>query len=321
MEEALIIDAAAPLFRSRWSDWCDVGAAAVLATVALEDDTAGAVTKLVDWLRFVREHDDQLVLAEHGSDIRLAADVGKTAVVLHFQSSRPLGYDPGLVELFHRIGVRVTQIAYNVRGPLGDGCLEPSDGGLSRLGTSVIQEMNRVGMVVDLSHAGPRTSLQAIETSSRPVICSHSNARTVCDHPRNLADELIRAVAASGGVIGVNAFPAFVKSGDTQPSVDDLLEHIEYIASLVGIEHAGLGLDFFEASTDEYARMIAIGLWSRDQYPPPPYRYPLGIAGPKDIPAIAAGLRGCGFRTQDVALVMGGNFLRVFGAVWPTTKG
>src|SRR5713226_126613 len=179
MEEALIIDAAAPLFRSRWSDWCDVGAAAVLATVALEDDTAGAVTKLADWLRFVREHDDQLVLAEHGSDIRLAADVGKTAVVLHFQSSRPLGYDPGLVELFHRIGVRVTQIAYNVRGPLGDGCLEPSDGGLSRLGTSVIQEMNRVGMVVDLSHAGPRTSLQAIEASSRPVICSHSNARAV----------------------------------------------------------------------------------------------------------------------------------------------
>ena len=317
----MFIDAAAPLFRRKWSEWCDVGVAAVLATVVVEEDTAGAMANLGGWLRFLREHDDRLVLAEHATDIPLAASTGKTAVVLHFQSSRPLGHEPSLVEVFHRIGVRVMQIAYNVRGPLGDGCLEPTDSGLSPLGATVIQEMNRVGMVIDLSHSGPRTGLQAIEASSRPVICSHSNARAVCDHPRNLSDELIRAVAASGGVVGVNAYPAFVSSGDLQPRLDDLLEHLEHIAGLVGVEHAGLGLDFFEATTDEYERMIALGLWQRDQYPPPPYRYPLGIAGPKDIPAIAAGLLGRGFRTEDVALVMGGNFLRVFEAVWPDATG
>lgn len=296
-------------------------AAAALATVVVEEDTLGAVAKLADWLSFVREHDDRLVLAELGSDIRLAAGAGKTAVVLHFQSSRPIGYDASLVELFHRVGVRVMQIAYNVRGPLGDGCLEPSEAGLSRLGTKVIQEMNRIGMVVDLSHSGVKTSLQAIEASSQPVIFSHSNARAVFEHPRNLTDEQVRAVAASGGVIGVNAYPAFVGSGERQLGLDDLIKHIEHIAGLVGVGHVGLGLDFFEATADEYERMISLGLWRREQYPPPPYIYPRGIASARDIPAIAAGLMARGFRTKEVGLVMGGNFLRVFEAVWPSATG
>lgn len=313
----MIIDAAAPLFRRKWSDWRDIGSAAVSATVVVEEDTLGAVSKLGDWLRFLHDHEDRLILATSAADIRQAKVEGKTAVILHFQSSRAIGYDVQLVEPFQRMGVRVMQLAYNVRGPLGDGCLEPSDAGLSKLGVLVVSEMNRLGMVVDLSHAGVRTCLEALEASTRPVVCSHSNARAICDHPRNLTNEQIRAVASSGGVVGVNAYPAFVKSGETRPSLGDLLDHIEHIAALVGAEHVGLGLDFFEATTEEYERMIALGIWQRAQYPPPPYLYPTGITSAIQIPNIGEGLRGRGFRPEDIALVMGGSFLRVFETVWP----
>lgn len=291
------------------------------ATVVVEEDTLGALSKIASWLHFVRDHDDRLMLALAAPDIRQARRERKTAVILHFQSSRPIGYDPLLVEPFHRMGVRVMQLAYNVRGPLGDGCLEPSDAGLSSLGKLVVSEMNRLGMVVDLSHAGIRTCLEAVDASTEPVVCSHSNARAICDHPRNLTDDQIRAVASSGGVVGVNAYPAFVKNGEARPALSDLLNHIEHIAALVGVEHVGLGLDFFDATMEEYERMIGLGIWQRTQYPPPPYLYPAGIASASQIPNIAEGLGGRGFRSEDIALVMGGSFYRVFEAVWPGAGG
>lgn len=291
------------------------------ATVVVEEDTLGALSKIASWLHFVRDHDDRLMLALAARDIRQARRERKTAVILHFQSSRPIGYDLSLVEPFHRMGVRVMQLAYNVRGPLGDGCLEPSDAGLSSLGKLVVSEMNRLGMVVDLSHAGIRTCLEAVDASTEPVVCSHSNARAICDHPRNLMDDQIRAVASSGGVVGVNAYPAFVKNGKARPSLSDLLNHIEHIAALVGVEHVGLGLDFFDATMEEYERMIGLGIWQRAQYPPPPYLYPAGIASASQIPNIAEGLVGRGFRSEDIALVMGGSFFRVFEAVWPGAGG
>ena len=291
------------------------------ATVVVEEDTLGAISNLGDWLRFVRDHHDRLLLALSPPDIRRAQRDRKTAVILHFQSSRPIGDDALLVEPFHRIGVRMMQLAYNVRGPIGDGCLEPFDAGLSQLGELVVSEMNRLGMVVDLSHAGIRTCLEAVEASTQPVVCSHSNARALCDHPRNLTDEQIKAVAASGGVVGVNSYPAFVRNAEARPVLGDLLDHVEHIAALVGVEHVGLGLDFFEATTAEYERMIALGIWARAQYPPPPYLYPTGIAGATEIPNIADGLRGRGFRAEDISLVMGGSFLRVFETVWPAAEG
>ena len=313
---ALVIDAAAPAFRSRWTEWRSSQVAAVLATVALEEGTADALARLGEWLRFVRSEGRDLRLALTAQDIVQAAAGGLTAVVVHFQSSRAIDYDPNLVEVFYRAGVRVMQIAYNLRGPLGDGSLEPFDGGLSRLGGRVIEEMNRVGLVVDLSHAGVRTSLDAIAASSRPPVFSHSNARGVCDHPRNLTDEQIRAVADAGGVIGVNAYPAFVKEGPARPSVDDLIDHVAYIAELTGTEHVGLGLDFFDATEEEYRRLVGAGVWSGDTYPPPPYRYPEGISNAAEIPLLSDALLRRGFGEAAAAQVLGANFLRVFEQVW-----
>jgi membrane dipeptidase len=315
----LIVDAAAPLFRIRWEEWCAIGTAAVLATVLVDADTLGALTQLGGWFRFLREHDDRLHLAETAGDVRRAVQEGKTAVVLHFQSSRPIGYDVGLVEVFKRLRVGVIALAYNVRGPLGDGSLEPTDGGLSRLGREAIKEMNRCGIIIDCSHAGIRTSLDAIAASGQPVIFSHSNARSVCDHPRNLTDEQIRACAAADGVIGVNAYPAFVKRS-RHLTADDLIDHIAHISELVGVEHVGLGLDFFEATRDEYRRLVEAGLWDVHSYPPPPYLFPAGIDGPSAIPSFADRLSHRGFDQEAIDGVLGGNFLRVLETVWPTSR-
>ena len=261
----LIIDAAAPLFRKGWEEWCAIGAAAVLATVLVDADTLAALSQLGAWFRSLREHRDRLRLAGTAADVRRAAQDGKTAVVLHFQSSRPLGYDVGLVEVFKRLRVGVIQLAYNVRDPLGDGSLEATDRGLSRLGHEVIKEMNRCGIVVDCSHAGVRTSLDG----------QHLTA-------------------------------------------DDLIDHIAHISELVVVEHVGLGLDFFEATPDEYRRLIEVGIWDEQSYPPPPYRYPAGIEGPSAIPSLVDHLSRRGFDREAIDGVLGGNFLRVFERVWPT---
>src|SRR5207249_2922710 len=175
--------------------------------------------------------------------IEAAKRAGKVAVVLQFQGGTPLDYNANLVEAFYRLGVRVIQLTYNERNPLGDGCTERTDAGLSDLGVRVIAEMNRLGVAVDLSHVGYRTSMEAIEASAAPVIFSHSNARAVCDSARNLTDDQMRAAAARGGVIGVNAFPAFVARHQA-PTVEHLLDHIEYMVRVVGDDHVGLGFDF-----------------------------------------------------------------------------
>lgn len=313
----VVIDAAAPLFSRKWSEWCDAGVSAVGVTVVVEEDTTQALASVGRWLRLIRQNSDRLTLAATRADVMRAHEQGRTAVILHFQSSRPIGYDVNLVEAFHRIGVRLMQIAYNVRGPLGDGCLEPSDAGLSSLGTAVVKEMNRTGMVVDLAHAGVRTSLEALDRSTAPVVFSHSNARAVCDHPRNLTDDQIRALASNGGVIGLNAYPAFVRSGPGRPTLPDLVRHASHIAGLAGPEHVGLGLDFYDAPVEEYERMIALGVWDREHYPPPPYLYPGGLEGAAGIHNFAEALHQAGFAPREVDGVLGANFLRVFEAVWP----
>jgi membrane dipeptidase len=312
----IVIDAAAPAFRSRWREWRKGGVTGVLATVALEEGTSLALTRLGEWLQWVRSEPDELRLALTAADLAEARQAGRTAVVVHFQSARAIGYDAGLIEVFYRAAVRVMQIAYNVRGPLGDGILEPTDGGLSRLGVRAVAEMNRVGMLVDLSHAGVRTSLEAISASARAAVFTHSNARGVCDHPRNLTDEQIKAVAAAGGVIGVNAYPNFVKARGDRLTVDDLIDHVAYIADLVGVEHVGIGLDFFDATPEEYSRLVETGIWSATEYPPPPYRYPVGIADAAEVPSLQQALLRRGFPDQAVAQVLGANFLRVFEQVW-----
>jgi membrane dipeptidase len=207
---------------------------------------------------------------------------------------------------------------------VGDGCEEADDAGLSAFGRQVIREMNRVGMVVDLSHTGHRTTMEAMEASTAPCIFSHANARAVHPSRRNITDAQIDAVAAAGGVIGLNGFPAFV-SRRRRPTLDDLLRHADHIAERVGVDHLSVGIDYYQGqwpfadarkARALYAERLAQGRWRPESYPPPPWRYPAGIEVPSKLPALTAGLRRRGYSERDVRKILGENLLRVFRRVW-----
>jgi membrane dipeptidase len=207
---------------------------------------------------------------------------------------------------------------------VGDGCTERTDCGLSEFGLKVISEMNRVGLVIDLSHTGYKTSMEAIEASQKPVIFSHSNVYSVCNSPRNLRDDQIKAVAAKGGVIGINGYPAFV-ANKSKPSLNDFLEHVDYIARLVGTEHISLGIDYDVCtagviSDDEakaiYDEYVEAGLYDPKVYPPTPWYFPAGIEMPDKLPNLTAALLNRGYSEEDVKNILGKNLIRVFKEVW-----
>jgi len=171
--------------------------------------------------------------------------------------------------------------------------------------------MEELGIVVDLSHAGVRTSLEAAEVARRPVVITHANARRLLDTPRNATDEIIRAVAASGGVVGVCAAPFFLAQGKLA-TLDMLIDHAAYIADLVGPAHVGLGFDFADEDEEDY---VYFGYDER-YIPKPPWIWPSGIAGHAEAGNIAPALRGRGFSEAETRGVLGENFLRVFRTIW-----
>jgi membrane dipeptidase len=282
----------------------------VLATVASIEDSRHALGVLAHWLRLERQGSLPFRIARSAGDIEAAHRDGAIAVVLHFQGCDPIEADVNLLDAYHALGVRVMQPTYNARNRLGDGCLERANSGLSKLGRAAIARMNELQIVVDVAHVGRRTSLEVIEASSAPVIVSHGNACGVFESRRNLTDEQITAVAASGGVIGVCAFPGFVSAADQD--LDKLLDHVDYLAALVGAEHVGLGLDFSQETEEDYDYFG----YEADTYPRPPWIYPPGIAGFADIRNIGDRLLSRGYTTAQVEGIASGNFLRVFRAVW-----
>ncbi len=283
----------------------------MFATAASLEDTGQAVTQVAQWLRAGEDPAIPVRVATSVAEIRDAKAAGDTAVVLHFQGSDPLRAGSELVGAFARLGVRVIQPTYNYRGAAGDGCCEAENAGLSRFGQALIGAMNQHRVAVDIAHAGVRTSLEAIERSTRPVIASHANARAVCEHPRNLPDEVIKAVAASGGVIGLCAFPSFVSAGP-DPALDQLIDHAVHIAGLVGAAHVGLGLDFADEGEEEYD---FYGYEER-LYPKPPWVWPRGIEWLHRCRNIYPALRGRGFSRGEAVGVMGTNFLNVLATIW-----
>jgi membrane dipeptidase len=311
---AIVIDAACPLVTAKsivkhLAALKKGGVNCAFGTVASIEQARYALDSLGAWYSRARELSEALTLAMTAGDIELAKREGRLAIVLHFQGGAPLEYDPHLVEVFYRLGVRVIQLTYNERNPLGDGCTERVDGGLSKLGLEVIAEMNRLGMIVDLAHVGYRTSMEAIEACQAPMIFSHSNARALHNSPRNIPDDLLRAVAAHGGVVGVCAFPAFLTGGSA--TIDHLIDQIGYLCRLIGPEHVGLGLDFSDETREDYVYFR----YDPSVYPEPPWSYPAGIRGFDEAPNVTRYLVARRYADRDILDILGGNFLRVLRRV------
>jgi len=323
--DAIVFDATCPLFSlpayRGW--WREGGATAVAAEVAAEESPGEALLALGRWHRTIGE-DPDLCLVTGVDQFAECKAQGRLGVVFHFQNSLPIGRDADSVWAYAAMGVRMIQLAYNVRNLVGDGCDERTDAGLSDFGVRVVRALNDAGIVVDLTHTGARTSLDALELSSAPPVFSHSNAKALAPSARNLTDEQIRKLADRGGVIGMNGFPPFV-GADPQPTLDRFIDHIAYIADLVGVEHVGLGLDYYPFTDGvaplaeaerAYDELIASGRWKRDTYPPPPHRWPEGLERPSGLPRLTRRLLERGFSAAEVEGILGGNFLRVFRAAW-----
>lgn len=326
-EEAIVFDAAcAILSDERYIDVALAGGVTAAApTVSGGDDNCGAaMIKIAHWLKLFQEHSSKLLHINRADDFRKAKASGKLGIVFHFQNSLSLEKSLELVDVYSVLGVKVIQLTYNERNFIGDGCGETTDAGLSDFGVKAVKAMNRAGIAVDCSHAGIRTSLDAMTVSESPVIFTHANAKHVWDSNRNLTDEQIKEVARMGGVIGVNGFPAFV-SGSKRPTLDDFLKHVDYIAELVGVDHVGLGLDFFlgqagvvkpEEEKSRYQALIASGRWKADSYPPPPYYYPEGIEDPGGFPNVTEALIQRGYTVEETRKILGENFISAFHKIW-----
>jgi membrane dipeptidase len=219
----------------------------VSLTLAVDDEAApGTVFNRLAQIRYLlSKHSDKFIIVDTVADIRAAKKANKVGLGFHFQGTESVGRDLANVGAYYKLGVRWMLLAYNFQNNVGTGCIEAekNDLGLSAFGKNLVREMNRVGMLVDCSHSGHRTTMDAMSTSTQPCIFSHSNARALYEHPRNIRDDQIKACARTGGVIGVNGVGAFIGE-PKHVTVETVVRHIDYIADLVGPQHVALGLDY-----------------------------------------------------------------------------
>ncbi len=260
----------------------------------------------------VAREPESFILVRTVADIEAAKAAGKLAVGLNFQGTNPFQGNLDMVEIYYDLGVRHALMAYNQKNLVGDGCHERTDEGLSRFGLALVAEMNRVGMLVDCTHSGFRTTMDAMEASSAPCIFSHSLARALNDHERNINDEQIRALGRTKGVIGVNGI-GFFMSADLQATTETICRHIDHIAELIGPEHVALGLDFvyFDDLMMQVYRANKDTMFPNG-YPPPPWQY----WPPERIVELVDALLRHGYTEQNVRGILGENFLRVARQVW-----
>jgi membrane dipeptidase len=286
---------------------CDV---VMLTTVTDPEDMAATIRKIANDRALLRSQSEWCRQVYSTADIQEARQKSQISVVFSFQGTVPFERSLGLVDVYYRLGVRQALMAYNQKNHVGDGCHERNDGGLSRFGADLIREMNRVGMLVDCTHTGYRTARDVFEISRSPVIFSHSNPRALADHERNIPDDLIDACARSGGVIGINGVSIFLGGGVTPERV---FRHIDHIVQRVGPEHVGIGLDH----VSEPATLLALVRSNATRYPENQnYETQIDFGGPKLWPKLTEHMLDRGYSLQNVASILGGNWLRVANSVW-----
>lgn len=253
---------------------------------------------------------DLVHVVERFADFETARQQGKLAIVLGYQNVPGVERDLKLLELFHGLGVRVIQIAHNIRNLYGDGCAEPANAGLSSLGRDLVATLDDLGIVIDLSHVGDQSGLDAVAASRNPVSATHANCYTLCPNARNKSDALMDAMAAKGGVLGITYLPPLVLMPGQTPAPDDVLRHIDYAVERMGVAHVGIGSDFITGQpADRYQEFMkkpeVYGTW--------PWRYPIDSL--EDQQVLLRRLQERGLSQDAVQAIAKDNFMRLFQAV------
>jgi membrane dipeptidase len=243
----------------------------------------------------LKENGDQLILATSATDIERAKAEDKVAGILSLEGAEALEGDLGVLRAFYKLGVRNIGLTWNLRNAAADGVDEMrSSSGLTNFGVQLVREMNRLGIMVDISHLSPTGVRDVLHVSEAPVIASHSNAYALCPHRRNLTDEQLEGIASKGGVVGVTFVPSFVIEYENQATLEGVLDQIDYMVKTMGVDHVGLGSDFDGFFGSEKVR---------------------SLEDVTHLPRLTAGLVERGYSEEDVKKILGGNFLRVFREV------
>ena len=317
-EELIVIDG---LIVSNWSadvfrDMRKGGLTAANCTCCVWEGFAETMSNVAQWNGWFREHDDLIVKARSAADIRRAKEEGRTAIILGFQNTSAFEDKLGAVQLFKDAGVGIAQLTYNTQNYAGSGCYESSDSGLSDWGRELVAEMNRVGMLIDLSHVGSRTSDDTIRESAKPVAYTHCCPSALKPHPRNKSDGELRFIADQGGMIGVTMFPAFLKRG-ADSTVEDYVEAMEHVISVAGEDHVAFGTDFTQGYGQDFFDWITNDKGdARSLIKFSPMPNPKGVETIGQLPNLTAAMERAGWSHGRIRKVMGENWLNFLAEVW-----
>ena len=291
---------------------------AVHVTISYHENFRETVLNFEQWNRWFEQYPDLIMKGQWAEDVDRARATGRTAIFFGFQNPSPIEDDIGLVEIVHTLGARFMQLTYNNQSLLATGCYEAEDSGITRMGKQVIKEMNRVGLVVDMSHSADRSTIEAADLSQRPIAITHANPYVWQPALRNKKNDVIRAVTENGGMFGFSLYPHHLK-GKTDCTLQDFCEMIARTAETFGAEHLGIGTDLCQDQPDSIVEWMRVGRWSKEidygegsaaapGFPPMPDWF----RDNRDLANIENGLRATGLSADEVAGIMGGNWYRFY---------
>jgi membrane dipeptidase len=294
------------------------GVDAVHVTIAYHENFRETILNIETWKRWFERCPDLIFQGRTANDVRRARSEGRTAIFFGFQNPSPIEDDIGLVDIFYDLGVRFMQLTYNNQSLLATGCYEEEDSGVTRMGRQVILEMNRVGMVVDMSHSAERSTLDAINISTRPIAITHANPAFWCPAKRNKSNLVLSELAAADGMLGFSLYPHHLKD-KSDCKLDSFCEMIARTAEIMGVDHIGIGSDLCQDQPDSIVEWMRVGRWTREidygegsatdaGFPPMPDWF----KDNRHFSRIANALRSYEFSEEEIGKIMGENWLRFY---------
>lgn len=317
-EDLTVIDG---LIISNWSrvvfeDMRQGGLTAANCTCSVWENFAATMRNIGQWQVWFRHNADLIMPMRCVADIEQAKRDGKTGIILGFQNVSAFEDQLSHIGLFKALGVGVAQIAYNTQNLVGTGCYESRDGGLSDFGHEVIAEMNRVGMLCDLSHVGPATSRDVILASKKPVAYTHILPAALKPHPRNKSDEEIRFIVDHGGFVGVTMFPPFLAQGN-DATIDDYVHAVDYVARIAGEDNVGIGTDFTQDQDRGFFEWLCHDKgYARRLVDFAEVVNPVGLRRIGEFPNLTAAMQRAGWGERRIRKIMGENWMRLLREVW-----